>query len=1335
MRWSGQKTLVILSVILIAVPGFSLMEPGPGVADMEKRTEPMVLGVGVDGGFNSIRAALDNSIDGDIIQLAPGVYDEFVHIDKAVWLRGGTPQSISDDGTQDEVQFDTGGHWLMTGGFMVTADNARVSDLTIRNVMGVPDGRDINNPDWRAFPWNSAGVITMAWGGNVDGVVDGLRVDRVTFTNCWQGIFLFGAKGAVVQNCVFQDCYRGITIRDHYFSPTKSWVSSGNQILDCEFYDSLYDHPDLTPAEWAVENGEAIHIIDCDNNKVQRCNMDGNTYGVSIYRGRQNQVLQNTISNTTQNPMLFREVNSGITVTGNTIIEEGKNVKFYMCNDFIFNNNKLDGATLELMNSSLGKIRDNNWEQTNTPALSFGTQDKHYNHDIGQSNNIGGESIYYFYNEDRLSLSSVYAGAVYVMDCDNGILADLNVIGGDGIVVTKSDNITMDGVTATNNIFGIDVSDCANLDIKETIADTGSRGRFGVRLANITNASFSDGAVRTYATENSIRLTRGTDCTIHNSTFDGDNVQVAQNQGGVLEVRNLLRVRIMENGSVNPYEGGHVLITEDSSPVYATRYFDGTDAPTGATGTVGPVEVVDRVYYRNNVPLERFHSIQVFAEVDGMWSESRPNLDMSVSRTERFEISDIWAPGSPINVRVKDIPDEDAIEVTWFPPIDVDTEEVSLYWQVGDEWREVGRFPDTITLHKITDGLVHGTTYNFRLTAWDNEGLESAPTPVFGVVHVDGVTPPAPSDLIASNITAFSCQLDWNPVDDLDLVGYHVYVNDTGVGPTGPWVKVSPRNGVSSNLFQVTGLASETTYFFAVSAFDEVPNESPHSPTIKVETPDVTPPARPVLDKLPAYTNKKQQTVSGMAEAGVTVAIFIGGVEVGTTTANDERLFELDVNLTEGPNVISAQATDPSGNVGMFSREITVVLDTVVPDAPLLDPLPELTNEVNLLVSGVAEGGSTVTIFVDNMEAANAESIMYVGFSAYVTLTEGVNVICAQALDRAGNLGPKCTEVDVVLDTVPPLEPELEDLPSITNVPALTVTGVAEPDSTVEVYLEDYMAGTTTADGGGRFTVDIELLEGDNYLMVRCIDLALNPSRATLPVEILLDTIPPIVYLGEDLEAVEGTEVTFDGSTSYDNQGIVAYAWTFTVDGVEETRDVATFTYTFDHPMEVLLTLTATDVADNEASGTLTATIISSNRAPTMTLGLVDPPEGHSETEYTFSVTFWDVDGDMGTVSIVLDGNTHTMVPDPADTNAIDGLVYTYSTKLKRGDHAYYFTGEDPLGLEATGPCVGEDNARTMTVYAREKAGTPGMEALMAIGAITVLGLTLIARRRREVEQ
>ena len=1334
MRSNLKKAVATLAVILVCSSGLAYMFSIPQEIEEPQRTEPMILTVGVNGDFLRVNVAIDAAIPGDVIELAPGIYDEFINLDKPIWLRGAKPQSIPSDVPDDGVQGLTGGHVMMTGGIMVTADSATVSDMVFSGIKTVPTGTNNNNPDWSPFSWNSAGIITMAWGAGTfeSGHIDGLTVTGCTFTNCWQGIFLFGARSATVTGCTFRDCYRGITIRDHYYSPDKSWISSNNLIENCNFYDQLYYDPD-TGDPVSDENGEAIVIFDCDDNTIRGGEMSGNTYGVRVYKGSRNKVENVKISTSTQSPMLFREITEGITVSGTNVIEDGKSVTYYKCDNFIFQNNKLDGTTLELMNSTKGVIRDNDFEQTDTPALSIGTVEEHFDHDIGQSNNIAGESIYYFNNDDRLSLRDVTAGAVYVMNCDGGLLADLRIIGGDGIIVYKSDGVTIENVRATNNIFGIDVQDASDMKIVGTIADTGGRGRFGVRLHNITTSTIEDSVIRTYGTEHSIRLTGGTFCSIHNSTFDDNNVQVRSNDGGVLQISNNLNIRVMKEGMAEPFDGAQVLVSQDSEPAYATTFFGGSDPATNAKGRVGPISLVDRVYHHSNTPLERFHTIQVWAEIDGIWTESKPNLDMSVSRTETFEIDDIWAPGSPINVRVVDLPDEDAIEITWFPPMDVDTSAVSIYSNMSGQWRQLERFPTTNTIFRITSGLVHGTSYYFRLTAWDGEGLESKPTPVFAVVHVDRITPPAPQNLYATNVSAFTCQLNWGAVTDEDLVGYHVYVNDTDVGPSGPWVKVSPLNGISSNLFQVNGLKSETTYFFAVSAFDEVPNESPFSPTIKVETPDVTPPARPVLFSLPAYTNQKQLAVSGLAEAGVTVSIFVDGEVVGTTIAAGDKRFSLDINLTEGPNIISARATDNWGNHGMFSKEVTVVLDTVTPDAPVLDPLPEITGEVSILVTGIAEGGSMVTVYVDDIEAAITESIVYVGFSAHVTLTEGWNAISARAIDRASNTGPRCEEVGVILDTVPPLEPVVDELPSITRQSELTVSGVAEPDAVVEVYLEDYMAGSGATGEGGMFSIDITLLEGFNYLMVRVIDVALNPSRSTLPVEILLDTIPPSVYVGPDIKAVEGSEILFDGSTSYDNQGITGYLWTFTVDGVAETRDTAHFMYTFDHPMEVLMTLTVTDVAGNEASASLTVDIVTSNKPPRLTLGMVDPPEGHSATSFEFQVTFWDDNGDLGTVNIVLDGETQVMTADPSDSDTTDGQVYTFSTKLKTGDHSYHFLGTDAFGFEATGPCVGEGNQRTMTVYDDQTSATPSLGAVMTLAAMGVLGAALVLRRRREV--
>lgn len=1314
-----KKILVLFSVGLMVLASLAYVvdiTPDSGEA---RRTEPMVLTVGAGEEYETFKSAWKDAIDGDTIFLSAGTYSDIPILDKSVNIVGEV-----DDENNPLVDY------LVTQ--YVLDDNIGISNCRFLNIQS--PNQDAAFSHLAGFAWNTAGITTMAWGGGplTDGIITGLRVTNCQFVNCRQGIFLFGAQNSVISACTFTDCYRGITIKDHYYSPSWSWISSNNQINNCNFYDTKYKDDD-TGAWSDTDNGEAICIIDSDGNTINGGEMKRNTYGIRIYKGDNNRVQNVEISNTTQNPMVFREVTKGLTVSGTTVIEGGKDVLFHSCTDFIFQNNKLDGTTLNLWNSTRGDIKDNNWEQTDTPALSIGTQDRHYNHAIGQSNKIADESIYYFYNDDRLSLSRVQAGAVYVMGCNGGILSNLSVIGGDGIVVMDSNDMKIENVFSTNNLFGIDIKNAENLTIRRTDADTGGRGRFGIRLHNITDASIQDSVVRTYGTEHSIRLTGGTFCNIHNSTFDKDRVQMKWNDGGVLEVSNNLRVRVMKEGMIEPFQGANVMVTEDSSAAYATTVYGGTDAVTDKNGIVGPIKLVDRVYYRSNMPVEKYHSLQVWAEVDGIWTESRPNIDMSRSRTESFAIGDIWAPGSPRTVRLVDIPSEDAIEITWETPLEVDTAAVSLYTNMSGKWRELKRFDASNTIYKITSGLVHGQSYYFMLTAWDGEGLESLPTPVHAVVHLDGVTPPAPKNLKATNITAFSCQLNWDAVPDLDLAGYNVYINDTDGGPTGPWIEASPENGVASNLYQVNGLKSETVYFFTVTAFDEVPNESPYAPVIRVETPDVTPPPRPLLDKLPEYTNQKQQTVSGVAEAGVTVAIFIDGEEVGTAVADEEKAFALDINLTEGPNAISAQATDRAGNQGMFSAVMTVVLDTIAPEAPVLDPLPEITGDVSLLVTGVAEGDATVTLFVDGIEAGTTESIMYVGFSGRVTLTEGHNAICAQVTDRAGNVGPKCIEEDVLLDTVPPLVPELDALPTITNVPALTVTGVAEPDSTVEVYLEEYLAGSSVTNDGGRFTVAITLLEGNNFLMVRAIDLALNPSLSTLPEEILLDTIPPVVYLGPDMEVVEDTEVTFDGSTSYDNQGITGHSWSFTVDEVEQTSDAAVFKYTFDHPMEVLMTLTVTDVAGNEASGSMTVTVLTSNRAPRLTLGMVDPAEGHTGTTFTFKVTFWDADGDTGTVDMVLDGETYTMVADPSDTDSTDGVVYTYSTKLKEGDHDYHFGARDTLGFDATGPCVGDENERTLTVYKQTEAA-PGMEAVLAMTAMALLGSVLVLRRRREAE-
>ncbi|WP_200858430.1 Ig-like domain-containing protein, partial [Klebsiella pneumoniae] len=89
-----------------------------------------------------------------------------------------------------------------------------------------------------------------------------------------------------------------------------------------------------------------------------------------------------------------------------------------------------------------------------------------------------------------------------------------------------------------------------------------------------------------------------------------------------------------------------------------------------------------------------------------------------------------------------------------------------------------------------------------------------------------------------------------------------------------------------------------------------------------------------------------------------TVVVNVDGVDYpavnngdGTWTLADNTL----PTLADGPHTITVTATDAAGNVGNDTAVVTI--DTVAPNAPVLDPI-NATDPV----SGQAEPGSTVTV-------------------------------------------------------------------------------------------------------------------------------------------------------------------------------------------------------------------------------------------------------------------------------------------------------------------------------------------------------------------------------------
>jgi hypothetical protein len=161
--------------------------------------------------------------------------------------------------------------------------------------------------------------------------------------------------------------------------------------------------------------------------------------------------------------------------------------------------------------------------------------------------------------------------------------------------------------------------------------------------------------------------------------------------------------------------------------------------------------------------------------------------------------------------------------------------------------------------HMIT-GLSSGTTYWFAVVAYDSAwphnygGVSNSPSATT-TTSSDTTPPSAISDLATSSPTGSSITLTWMAPGDNGTTGtatgYIVKYSTSGEITTGNWASATtysqswvPLAAGNLESHVVTGLVSDTTYWFAVEAYDEVPNYGgvSNSPSATTSS-DTTPPS------------------------------------------------------------------------------------------------------------------------------------------------------------------------------------------------------------------------------------------------------------------------------------------------------------------------------------------------------------------------------------------------------------------------------------------------------------------------------------------------------------
>ncbi|EJA5986122.1 non-fimbrial adhesin SiiE [Salmonella enterica] len=296
-----------------------------------------------------------------------------------------------------------------------------------------------------------------------------------------------------------------------------------------------------------------------------------------------------------------------------------------------------------------------------------------------------------------------------------------------------------------------------------------------------------------------------------------------------------------------------------------------------------------------------------------------------------------------------------------------------------------------------------------------------------------------------------------------------------------------------------------------------------------------------------SITNFTKPQFVGSTAPNATVIIKINGIAVGQAVADSlgNFTFTAPETLTDGTYNLEAEAKTADGS---GSAKLVITIDSVT-DKPTFELSPEssvsghkgLTPTLTPSIVGTAEENAKVDIYVDNKLVASVDVDKDGNWSYEFKdneLSEGENSIKVVAVDKAGNKNE--TTDSIITDTIAPEKPtiELDDSSdsgikndNITNSTLPTFIGVAEPGSTVSIYLGLKHLGEVIVakDGTWSYTLTTPLKDGEYNITATATDIAGHTS-ATANLPFTIDT--RISDFSAEIETTDDSGIVGDNVTN-----------------------------------------------------------------------------------------------------------------------------------------------------------------------------------------------------------
>ena len=434
-------------------------------------------------------------------------------------------------------------------------------------------------------------------------------------------------------------------------------------------------------------------------------------------------------------------------------------------------------------------------------------------------------------------------------------------------------------------------------------------------------------------------------------------------------------------------------------------------------------------------------------------------------------------------------------------------------------------------------------------------------------------------------------------------------------------------------------------------------------------------------------TNANHLTLTGLAQAGVTISIFDQTTKIGTATADATGAWSFGTaTLSDGTHMFTAIAADGSGDLSGSSTNVGITVDTIAPAAPNVTSFaPDsnvagdgATNANQVVLTGTADVGSTVGIYDGTIQVGTATVDASGNWTfATGTLADGTHAFASKAVDAAGNVSGASAALNVTVDTVAPRAPTLvSDVLASGN--SLSISGTAEASATIKLYEGTTFLGTGVADSHGTWNINTGSLAAGAYaLTASATDAAGNVSN-----------------LSNVLDPVIGTVIESSGSTS-----LVGFGNNFYLDSKSGGSDLelkyggAPFVagqFGAWVPLGAEATSSGYDVAW-KSTATGLYTVWSTDSSGNFTSNLLSNVPGTSGALESMETTFHqDLNGDgvIGVVPTTIEASGSTSLVQVGSNYFLDPLAAGTGPELKYGG-ATVVAGQFgawwvPLGAEAT---------------------------------------------------